>query len=119
MNLEKSVMQIAEVQRVARRDQMGRAVARVPHSGVIHPLNLISEGNSSLPLSTLPSPSPSLSTGRPVHPTDNTSTKMAPVKKSKSAKSSESINSRLQLVVKSGKVSDRPSARDLANQEKN
>ena len=29
---------------------------------------------------------------------------MAPVKKSKSAKSSESINSRLQLVVKSGKV---------------
>ncbi|KAL7421806.1 60S ribosomal protein L30 [Cryptotrichosporon argae] len=28
---------------------------------------------------------------------------MAPVKKSKSAKSSESINSRLQLVVKSGK----------------
>lgn len=31
---------------------------------------------------------------------------MAPVKKSKSAKNSESINSRLQLVVKSGKVSD-------------
>lgn len=29
---------------------------------------------------------------------------MAPVKKSKSAKSSENINSRLQLVVKSGKV---------------
>jgi hypothetical protein len=29
---------------------------------------------------------------------------MAPVKKSKSAKNSESINSRLQLVVKSGKV---------------
>lgn len=32
------------------------------------------------------------------------SAKMAPVKKSKSAKSSENINSRLQLVVKSGKV---------------
>ena len=29
---------------------------------------------------------------------------MAPVKKSKSAKNSESINSRLQLVCKSGKV---------------
>lgn len=29
---------------------------------------------------------------------------MAPVKKSKSAKASESINTRLQLVVKSGKV---------------
>lgn len=29
---------------------------------------------------------------------------MAPVKKSKSTKTSESINSRLQLVVKSGKV---------------
>ena len=29
---------------------------------------------------------------------------MAPVKKSKSAKNSESINSKLQLVVKSGKV---------------
>jgi hypothetical protein len=32
---------------------------------------------------------------------------MAPVKKSKSAKTSESINTRLQLVVKSGKVSFR------------
>jgi len=29
---------------------------------------------------------------------------MAPVKKSKAAKTSESINSKLQLVVKSGKV---------------
>jgi hypothetical protein len=34
----------------------------------------------------------------------STSATMAPVKKSKSAKNSESINSRLQLVVKSGKV---------------
>jgi hypothetical protein len=32
------------------------------------------------------------------------SNKMAPVKKSKAAKTSESINSKLQLVVKSGKV---------------
>jgi hypothetical protein len=56
----------------------------------------------------------------PFHPTDNTSTKMAPVKKSKSAKSSESINSRLQLVVKSGKVSDRPHlvSRDMATKRK-
>ena len=34
---------------------------------------------------------------------DNHSSKMAPVKKSKSTKTSENINSKLQLVVKSGK----------------
>jgi len=39
-----------------------------------------------------------------LQPTTKTD-KMAPVKKSKSAKSSENINSKLQLVVKSGKVS--------------
>lgn len=40
---------------------------------------------------------------------------MAPVKKSKSAKTSENINSRLQLVVKSGKVGLRSLGRAWAD----
>merc|ERR1712071_252 len=41
--------------------------------------------------------------GLTLHQTAATVRKMAPVKKSKAAKTSESINTKLQLVVKSGK----------------
>lgn len=72
------------------------------------------EGEISTKVAPLPSlplgPSPTLSTNfylfypSTLHPIQQ-QPKMAPVKKSKSTKTSENINSRLQLVVKSGKVS--------------
>lgn len=74
------------------------ATLALPHPPTTHhsSLSLTARLGSNLFPSILPSPHPSTPQSH--------STKMAPVKKSKSAKSSESINSRLQLVVKSGKV---------------